>query len=156
MAKQIKFQFVLSFTYISIALLILLDLAIPGKRISETILNVQSELQQHYNASGNYHYSYKVLTENHQFSVSKDLAQVDWQGRILNFSVSRIFGEVNWYRMTSKATKSYHPLRILSGLVVPLLMLITLFIRYRSKKKLDILLFILQFLFIANLIYLIR
>jgi len=136
------------------ALVVLVDFASPGRIINDEIINVQRERQQYYNAARNYHYSYKVITSEHEFLVAEDFAELELVNEKIEYSVSRIFKEVNWYRLLSSENKSFHSLRIVSGLVLPLLIIISIFVAFRYKKKIGTLVFILQILLIADLIFL--
>ena len=137
------------------ALVILVDFVSPGKIINDEIIAVKRERQQYYNAAKNYHYSYKVNTSRHKFLVAEDFAELELVNKKIDYSVSRIFKKVNWYRLHSSENKSFYSLRILSGLVIPLLTIISIYVTFRYKKEIDILVFILQVLLIADLIYLI-
>ena len=136
------------------ALVILADFISPGRIINDEIINVQSERQQYYNAARNYHYSYKVITSEHEFLVTEDFAELELVNENIEYSVSRVFKEVNWYRLLSSENKSFFSLRIVSGLVLPLLTIISIFVAFRYKKEIGILVFILQILLIADLIFL--
>jgi hypothetical protein len=137
------------------ALLILVDFVSPGSILNNQIINVEKERQNYYNAGGNYHYSYKVITSEHEFLVTEDFAKLKLEGEKIEYSVSRLFKQVNWYRLRSSDNKSYYSLRIASGLVLPLLVLISIFVAFRFKKKIATLVFILQILLMADLLFLI-
>ncbi len=136
------------------ALVILVDFVSPGRIINDKIINVQRERQQYYNAAKNYHYSYKVITSEHEFLVAEDFAKLELANKKIEYSVSRIFKEVNWYRLLSSENKSVYSLRIVSGLVLPLLTIISIFVVFRYKKEIGTLVLILQILLIADLILL--
>ncbi|MEY8848556.1 hypothetical protein AB9K26_07060 [Psychroserpens sp. XS_ASV72] len=138
-----------------LALLILTDFAFPGKIINDRIRNVDSDVQQYYNAAKNYHYTYKVITSEHEFMVTEDFAELELTNKKIEYSVSRIFKDVNWYRLPPSESKSFYSLRIYSGLVLPLLAIIAIFIVYRFKKDIVMVVLILQILLIADLIFLI-
>jgi hypothetical protein len=137
-----------------VALIILVDFVSPGRIINDEIINIKKERQQYYNAARNYHYSYKVITSEHEFLITDDFAKLELVNEKIEYSVSPIFKEVNWYRLLSSENKSFYSLRIVSGLVIPLLAIISIFVTFRYKKEIDILVFILQILLIANLIFL--
>lgn len=136
------------------ALVILGDFVLPGRIINDEIINTQRERQQYYNAARNHHYSYKVITSEHEFLVTEDFAKLELAHKKIEYSVSRIFKEVNWYKLLSSENKSFYSLRIISGLVLPFLTLISIFVAFRYKKEIDILVFILQILLIADLVFL--
>lgn len=151
---QHKLRLSLYATFTLIAFVILVDFASPGRIINDEIINVKRELQQYYNSAGNYHYSYKVITSEHEFLVPEDFAELELENEKIEYSISRIFEEVNWYRLSVSENKSLYSLRIVSGLVLPLLALISIFAAFRYKKEINILVFILQILLIADLIFL--
>ena len=151
---QHKLRLLLYATFTLAALVILADFVLPGRIINDEIINVQSERQQYYNAARNYHYSYKVITSEHEFLVAEDFAELELLNEKIEYSVSRIFKKVNWYRLISSENKSSYSLRIASGLVLPLLTIISIFVAFRYKKKIGILLLIIQILLIADLIFL--
>lgn len=137
------------------ALLIVADLLVPGEVVTDRITFVKKERQQHHNASKNFHYSYAVMTDNSRFSVSEDFANSAQVGDDIEYAVSRVFGEVNWYQSPSTEDKSYSTIRILSGLVVPLLVIVTLFAACKSERNINTFAFVMQVLLIADLVYLI-
>ncbi|WP_420602334.1 hypothetical protein [Flagellimonas sp.] len=153
-SNQYKLRLVLHATFTLAAMVILVDFVAPGRIINDEIINVQRNRQQYYNAGGNHHYSYKVITSEHGFLVETDFAKLELTDKEIEYSVSPIFKEVNWYRLPTSRKKSFHSLRIASGLVLPLLLIISIVIAYRFKKNIGTLLFILQTLLIADLILL--
>lgn len=141
-------------SFVLAALVVLIDFLLPGQIIDDHVLEIQKERQQYYNAAGNYHYSYKVVTGQDRILVSEDFAQTAQAGNPVRYSVSRIFKEINWYKLSSSENRSFYSLRLASGLVLPLLLILSIFITVRYKKKLGTLVFILQTLFIGDLILL--
>ena len=136
------------------AFLIVVDLVIPGKIINDEVKHLKKERQDYNNAANNYHYSYKVITSKHEFSVDEDFAKSIQKQLSIEYSVSRIFKEVNWYKRTSSENQSYPFLRVLSGLIIPLLTISAIVMAYRYKLKIDTFVFVLQVLLIADLVYL--
>ena len=139
-----------------IALVIIADFISPGKVFNEEVIELQRERQQYYNAGGNSHFSYEVITGNHQFSVEEKFAKSDLEDKRIEYSVSQIFREVNWYRVPPAENKPFYSFRIASGLVLPLLSIISILIAFRFRMKIDLPVFILQVLLIVDLIYLIN
>ena len=137
------------------AFVILIDFILPGKVFTEEIINIEKERQQYYNAARNYHYSYKVVTSKHHFSVSEDFAKYV-QSQKIKYSVSFIFKEVNRYGLLSSKKSSIYSFRIVSGLILPLLVIFTIVVAYKYKKRLSILIFVLQVTLLANLIILMQ
>lgn len=93
-----------------VALIILIDFAWPGRRINDDIINVQKERQQYYNAARNYHYTYKVTTNEHVFYVEEEFAELELLKERIAYAVSPIFKEVNWYRLLSNEKKTFYSL----------------------------------------------
>ncbi|MAN60204.1 MAG: hypothetical protein CMC08_10250 [Flavobacteriaceae bacterium] len=137
------------------ALVILADFSLPGTLRNDEIVKVQREKQRYYNAAGNYHYSYKVVTTTDKFLVSETFAKAALIGQDITYTVSPLFSEVNWYRSRAAEGNSYFSLRIVSGLVLPLFLLLALTVAYSRKWKIGSILFILQVLLLADLMYLI-
>ena len=152
--NQHKLRLSLYTIFTIIALVILTDFVSPGSIVNDEILHVQKERQQSYNAARNYHYSYKVITSEHEFLVTEDFAALELENEKIEYSVSRIFKEVNWYRLLSSENKSFYSLRIASGLVLPLLTIMLIFVAFRFKKKIGTLVYIAQILLLADLIFL--
>ena len=77
--------------FVFTALVIIADFIVPGRIVQNEILQVKKERQQHYNASGNAHYAYKVITDERQFWVEEDFAESVQGGEKIEYSVSRVF-----------------------------------------------------------------
>ncbi|PRY84323.1 hypothetical protein [Mongoliibacter ruber] len=138
------------------SLLILTDFLLPGIQFVKSEFEVKKELQQYFNAAGNSHFSYKVITDNHDFTISEGFAQEILDGQqTIQYRVSQIFQEVNGYGLADSKSTSMHSLRIFSGLILPLFVIITLFISFRKARSLNTLVFVLQVLLIADLLFLI-
>lgn len=137
-----------------IALIILIDFIAPGSVITSDIVRVKKELQQYYNAGGNQHYSYQIITPEHHFSVTKDFAQEIKNSQQITYTVSPIFNEVNRYGLTSSKNKTMYSLRVISGFIIPFFALITILLAYKLKDKIDVLVFVINALLIGNLVFL--
>lgn len=151
---QHKLRLLVYATFVLAALVIIVDFVLPGRIINDEIINVKRERQQYYNAARNYHYSYKVITNEHQFSVDEDIAELVQNHEKIEYSVSRIFKEVNWYKLLSSENRAFSSLRIISGIVLPLLTIISILVAYRYKRNIGTLVFVLQTLLIADLVFL--
>ncbi|MFK7786926.1 MAG: hypothetical protein AB8B56_17525 [Crocinitomicaceae bacterium] len=137
-----------------IALLILSDFLIPGTIYNQEIHSIQKEHQQYFNAGGNSHVSFKVTTDEHEFSVSEEFADTTEEGTMIEYAVSGIFRETNWYQLHSKRSE-IHSLRIFTGLIIPLIVLVAMGLSYFLKRKMETLVFVLQLLLVLDMIYLI-
>ena len=149
--KRSKLAYIL---FIFLALVIILDFIFPGSAYTDRVVKVKKELQQYYNAAGNYHYSHRLFTTNHHFSVSEEFAQRIQERQEILYNVSLIFKEVNGYGLATSESKSIHSLRILSGLIVPLLAGIIMILGYTYESKVGILVFVTQALLLADLLFL--
>jgi hypothetical protein len=140
--------------FICLALTIVLDFILPGHTYSDRIIDVKKELEQYYNAAGNYHYSYRVFTPDNDFVVSEEFAQTVKENQEIQYEVSLVFGEVNSYGLLTSESNSIYVLRILSGLILPLLAIVVLVLGYKYGSKMSILVFVIQVLLLADLIFL--
>lgn len=148
-------QLLLNRTFLLASLLIIVDFVLPGKRSEDEIVHLRKERQQYYNAARNFHYSYKVITSKHEFYVTEDFASLELEAGRIEYAVSPIFKEVNWYRLPDAENRSYYSLRFLSGLVLPFMVLGVMLMALRYKKSIGTIVFVLQSLLFADLIYLI-
>ncbi|MFD1314907.1 hypothetical protein [Namhaeicola litoreus] len=154
--RQHKLGLSLYLIFVLIALVIITDFILPGRILNDNIVNLKKERQQYYNAARNYHYTYSVVTSKDEFLVSKDFAQLELVNEKIEYSISPIFKEVNWYKLLLAQNKSYYSLRIASGLILPLLNVISVIVAFRYPEKIDNIVFILQILLIVDLIFLMK
>lgn len=138
---------------ILLALVVLIDFTLPGKVFIEDVIKVERKREKYYNAGGNSHISYKVITSKRQFSVSEDLAK-SVEKKQIEYSESLIFKEVNRHKLVSSEKSTIYSFRLVSGLILPLIVIIMILIAYIYKKEMSILIFVLQVLLIGNLIIL--
>ena len=153
-SHKLRLSLYVLFTFI--AVLIISDFILMGETITDDIINIKRERQQYFNAAKNHHYSYKVTTNRHSFSVEDHFVKLERGNQKIVYSVSRVFKEINWYKLASASKKSFYSLRVVSGLIVPLFSLVAIFITYKFKKNIDILIFVLQVLLIGDLIFLLQ
>lgn len=132
----------------------LVDFLIPGKVFESQAIKVFSNHQDYNNAGGNSHKAYFIRTDEHKFWVARDFAWLARDHQELTYSISRIFQEANWSYLPGADVKYRGSLRITSGLVIPILLLIALAVIFKLKKDLGIFFFILQVLFLADLVFL--
>lgn len=138
---------------ILLALVVLIDFTLPGKVFIEDVIKVERKREKYYNAGGNSHISYKVITSKRQFSVSEDLAK-SVEKKQIEYSESLIFKEVNRHKLVSSEKSTIYSFRLVSGLILPLIVIIMILIAFIYKKEMSILIFVLQVLLIGNLIIL--
>ncbi|OEK04358.1 hypothetical protein [Roseivirga misakiensis] len=152
--NQNKLQLTITGIFTLLALVILVDLALPGKFEMNEIVSINKSREEYNNAAGNFHYSYQIETSKHTFPVEEAFTNLVKPQDFVAYSVSRIFQEVNWYKVPRIGDEHTYSLRIVSGLVLPLLALSVFFIRYRFNKNMSTLVFVLQVLLIADLVFL--
>ena len=140
--------------FVLTSITILTDFILPGSVIVEEIIDVRKEKQQYYNAARNYHFSYRVFTSTHHFSITEDFAEEIKNNQQIEFAVSPIFKEINSYRLLNSGNREIYSLRILSGLVIPLALILVIGLAFKYEKKMSILIFVIQVLVIADLIFL--
>ncbi|OIQ39926.1 MAG: hypothetical protein BM563_03355 [Bacteroidetes bacterium MedPE-SWsnd-G1] len=151
MVKKITTSTLISYAIpLIIALVIILDFSLPGKVYAEDAVTIEKELQRYYNAGGNYHYSYEVVTPERRFAVSETFAN-EVRGKSISYSVSLIFNQVNKHGLANSSKTNIYSFRIASGLVYPLFVIFILFIHYKYNKNWTTLLFVLQVILLADL-----
>jgi hypothetical protein len=136
------------------ALVILIDFTLPGKVFTEEGVNIKKEREKYFNAGGNSHNTYKLITSKHHFSVSESFAK-SVQNKKIKYSVSLIFKEINRYGLLSSKKSEIYSFRMASGLVLPLIVIFTLVIAYKYEDRISLLIFVLQITLLANFIILI-
>lgn len=145
----------LSYTvFVLAALVIIVDFILPGKVVNDEIIKITRERQQYYNAAGNYHYSYELVAKKHRFQVKEEFAALAKDQEKIEYSVSRIFKEVNWYRLLTSEKGGIYSLRIISGFIIPFMVIVSIGAAYRFRKKTGTLVFVLMALLIADLVFL--
>jgi len=135
--------------------IILIDFIIPGTAFVDEEVSITRNIEKYYNAGGNSHNTYEVITSQHQFSVSEDFAKLVSDQKI-KYSVSLIFKEINRYGLYTSEKSEIYSFRIASGLVLPLLVIVALVIAYKYEGRINILLSVLQIVLLLNLILLMQ
>ena len=152
--NQDKLRLGLYSLFLLAAMIILTDFILPGSVVVEEIIDVKKEKQQYYNAARNYHFSYSVFTRTHNFSITEDFAKEIKNNQQIEFAVSHIFKEINCYRLLNSGNREIYSLRILSGLVIPLALILVIGLAFKYGKKMSILIFVIEVLVMADLIFL--
>lgn len=137
-----------------IAIIIIIDFSFTGQTIEELTIDTKAKHERYYNAGGNSHTSHSVLTENYNFSVTKAFQNEIEDNTPLQLAISPIFNEVNSATIIKTQQKETYSLRIYSGLIFPLLLLISLAIFLKFPERITIITFVLIILNIANFTYL--
>ncbi len=155
MPKHLNLNQWLSILTIALAALIFIDFELPGKAVTGEIREIKKERQRYYNAAQNYHYTYKIVTADHSFTVSQDFAKEVAVGEKVEYAVSFLFHEVNRYASAQGEHSGIHSFRWVSGLILPLLTVVIMLLSMKYPGRLSIVSFVFQVLLIADLIYLI-
>lgn len=135
---------------ILIAFVIILDFSLPGNVYIDDVVKIERKLQRYYNAGGNSHNSYKIVTSDHKFTAEESFAK-EAINKEISYSVSLIFNEVNWHRIVSEGKNNMHSFRLASGLIFPLIVIIVICISFKYNTNWNTLLFVLQFFLLADL-----
>ena len=138
---------------ITLALAILMDFSLPGNAMTEEIKSIHKEKQSYNNAGGNFHYVHTINTTNHKFPVSEVFAK-SHKHKNISFTTSLIFEEINEYSSSNFKNSSHYSLRIASGLTLPVIVILVLLVSLKLKKRMDTLVFVLQAVMVADLIFL--
>lgn len=117
-----------------LALVILCDYALPGSPKKSEVQNVQKHRQNYYNAAQGYHYSYRVITPDRSISVDENFAKLIHDEPNIEYSLSPIFSQVNWYSLPSDNQRYTYSLRLVSGFILPLGYLTMVFFSIRLKR----------------------
>ncbi len=149
-----KLYVIINIALLILSFIIIADYTLPGKIVSDKIESIKREKQQYYNAAGNSHNSYTIITNNYDFSISKDFALKIKNNEKIKFSISRIFKKINWYSAYNSSKKERYSLRVVSGFVIPLIFIIVFIASNRFKRKIEILFFVNKVVLIGNIIFL--
>ena len=125
---------VLSVIFAITAFIIFLDFVLPGQMHNEQVSAIRKTLQRSYNAAKNHHFSYGLQTERFYFPVSEKFAENIAEGQSVLFKVSPIFKKVNSYESLESGESGVYSLRLVSGLIVPLLAMIILGMTITFRK----------------------
>jgi hypothetical protein len=139
-----------------IAIVIIVDYSLSGTAHVEKVLSISRSLEKYYNAGGNSHYSYKIKTENHNFNASEEFATLVKKGQELKIGVYPIFQEVNSSVIIDNGHKETYSLRILTGLLLPLLALVIFGIGYKFGERVGTLVWVAEAALVVNFIYLLK
>lgn len=135
------------------ALIILLDIVLTGSVHTAKVETVRKTLQKQYNAAANHHFSYGIDTKNFYFPVSEHFANNVEKGQTVKFKVSPIFNKVNSYESLESGEKGTYSLRLVSGLIIPVLAILFLGVHFKFRK-LGALALIIRILLLFDLVYL--
>lgn len=139
-----------------VALVVLIDFAIPGKTFRQEITEVKTKHQQYYNAAGNSHLTYHAQTKRGEIMLSETVAREILPGDTLVFRESMLFHANNGFYApkVEKASFSRHSMRWFAGLVFPIIILITMLYKWPSTTRLSNFEFVMLMFLLADLGYL--
>lgn len=140
-----------------LALVIIIDFALPGQVVHDNVTNVQKQLQNYHNAAKGYHYSYEILTGGRRLMASEEMALLAMPGDPIAYSVSRVFQEVNWCKLHQSNRKFYFSLRWMSAILLPLFTLISIIADFKKVPEVNrsVVVFVLRVFLLAELLFLV-
>lgn len=134
---------------------IIIDFLFPGEMVNDTVVKVERIRQSHHNASGNSHFSFTLVGEHHKFDITEDFANAIDANDEIRYSISPLFKEVNRFKKVKSNHASYFPLRVISGFILPLLILLLFAAERIWNWGLKNLQMVLAILLVVDLVYLI-
>ncbi len=137
-----------------IAIITIIDFSFTGQTITEPALSSKAKLERYHNASGNSHTSHSIHTKNYDFYASEEFQHEIKDNDALQLKTSLVFNEVNSTTIIKSNIKETYSLRIYSGLILPLILLIVIGFRYQFEDRYAIFTYVLILLNVANFIYL--
>lgn len=141
------------YLFLLVAAVLLLDFVIPGKAFEETVTEVVRKQQRNYKTPGNSHYTYHVRTPQNFFLVSKPFAASITIGQPIEYRLSYLFNEINGYRLQNDEPFTRHSMQWFAGLAFPLIAMGLLLFSLKRPNKYGILMFVIQALIVADLVY---
>ncbi len=139
-----------------VSLLILSDYTFTRGSRKEEVKSVIRETQQYYNPARNSHYTFKVITESHQFYVDEENSSTFLVGEWVDIYPSWLFQEINSFQIQNGEHKRVGSFRSLTGLVVPLVVIAIMVLSMKYGAKLFILSFVSQLVLLGDLIVLLQ
>jgi hypothetical protein len=106
------------YSLLLLGLFTLVDFAV-SQEADHVVHKVSRILQSHNNASGNFHYAYKVITDKREVFVSQSFASLIEEGRPIQIYHSAVLGVVN--RVCYGNQCETYSLRWFTGLAIPIL-----------------------------------
>lgn len=146
-------QLISRWLFIAIAALLVLDFLVPGEQFEEKVTEVVRKQQRNYKTPGNSHYTYHVRTPQNFFLVSKPIAAAISIGQPIQYRMSYLFNEINGYRLQNDERFTRHSMQWFAGLVLPLIAIVLLLFGINRPKKYGTLMFVIQGLVAADLVY---
>ena len=152
---DLSIKSLIKYACLLICLVTLADALIPGKGYESVIEEISQEYQPYFNAGGNGHFAYTVITADHQFSIdANDLFSIE-EGEIISYRISRIFQEIQSYT-SEGGIRNRNSLSNFTGLIIPLFGIFVILISLRTPEKYGTLTFVAEVLILANLIFILQ
>ncbi len=153
--NTIKASTIYHVVLIVVALIIIVDFSFPTTPMAVTVVDVKTTQQQYYNAGGNMHFSYSIITEDSSFSVSETFAREVQKKDTINVYRSIILNEVNAIKSTETDLQEIYSLRWFTGMIIPLVLLLLCIQKLIGIKRLNTVFLIAQIIFFMNVAFLI-
>lgn len=118
------------------SLLLLIDFGFTKSKSIEKVQLIKKEHQDYYNAGGNSHYSYSLVTLKGSYFVSEAFSKEVEQGSSIQINNSLLFSKCNKIVVADKPSFSeVYSLRWFTNLVIPILFLLVFAQNHFSKIK---------------------
>lgn len=132
---QFNKQF-LFYVFAVLSLLLLVDFGFSKSKSIEKIQMVKKTHQDYYNAGGNSHFSYELVTLKKSYFVSEEFSKELKQGSSVQINHSLLFNQCNKISiLNSPVLSEVYSLRWFSNLVIPILFLLVFAQNHFSKIK---------------------
>lgn len=153
--EKTKLKSIVKYSFLVICLVILFDTYIPGKSHQSSIKSISINYEQYFNAGGNGHYSFSIVTEDHSFYIDEKEKDNFSKGNNISYRLSPIFNEIQQFESESYQG-SVSSLRLYTGTLFPILFMLIILLSFKYDERMGIVLFVTQVAIIANLIYLLN
>ena len=141
----------LTILFYILAVVFIVDFLLPAKDITTEVIAIKPVRQHYYNAGGNSHLTYTLKTKESQFIISKEFAKKIKQADSVTIKESILFNEVN--SCTFNGFSETYSLRLFSGLILPLLVILIIIAQTKFHLKISALSLIFKIMLVGNLVY---
>ena len=139
-----------------LALVILSDYFIDGDISNESVKGVVKEEQRYYNPGGNSHFTFKLITETSRFYVDESNAEAFKPGAEVTLYSSWLFREINGYALPDAPKTRVGSIRLLTGLVIPVLVILVMVLSLKYEPKMAVLTFVMQVVLVGVFVLLLQ
>lgn len=150
-----SYKRVAKYLILLLASLTLLDMILPGQPFKSVIVKININYEPYFNAAGNGHDSYAVVTEEHRFFIDQKDKEDLSEGHEINYRISPIFKEIQYYKSENIGSK-IPSIRLFSGVFIPIFSIVIIGLSFRFSERLSIASFVCQVATLANLVYLLN